>query len=125
MGDDITTDEDFEARLHKLETEAVATMRALVDKYVPISEVRVEKLTTAYRESLNDYTELLVEQQLEKKKIADTVYSLKQEMATLNEQVMLLTATTGGDQLTKLQVTMNDIGARLARVEAAGGFAVH
>ena len=111
----------LEAEVQRIGQEQLAEMRAYVERFQPISAERVLKLTNAYRESLDDYTKMTVELQLEKKKIADTVHALKGEISTLQQQVMLMTHQQGGQQFQQALANINDLGARIRDLEMAGG----
>lgn len=88
--------EEVEARLHKLETEVDVRLKSILERYVPISEERVSKLTTAYRDTLDGYTEMITDLREEKRRQNDKITTLATEVKQYKEQIIVLSAQIQG-----------------------------
>lgn len=104
-------DQATETALQHLETK----LNNIQQKYVPVSEERLNKLWGAVRGTVDEFTLQLVDFQEQRTSQNEAIATLTAKVENLTQQVMLLTATAPQDT----SESVNDIGMRLAVLETA------
>lgn len=102
-------DEATTAALGHLETK----LENIRQKYVPVSEERINKLWTAVRETIDEFSNQLVVFQYDHQEQNKTIETLSAKVDILNEQVVMLSVTAPQDTTS----AVNDLGVRLLELE--------
>jgi len=71
-------------------------LKSILEKHVPISEAQINKKWRAVRETVDEFSNQLVENQLDRQKQNDAIATLRGEVQKLSEQVILMTAMSQG-----------------------------
>lgn len=88
-------------------------LRNLYEKYVPISEKRLNKMWRAVRETVDEFTNQLVQFQEDRRLQNEAIAGLSAEVQELKQHVLLLTHTAAQDMTE--QVT--DLANRVLELE--------
>ncbi len=102
-------DQATTAALGHLETK----LENIRQKYVPVSEERINKLWTAVRETIDEFSNQLVGFQEDRKIQTNTIETLSAKVDNLNQQVVMLSVTAPQDTTE----AVNDLGVRLLKLE--------
>lgn len=86
------TDNGFEREIERLE----AVLKNIQQKYVPVSEERINKLWGAVRETIDTYSGKLAAYQEGQRLQNEKIATLASEVQELKQQVILLSALTQG-----------------------------
>lgn len=113
----MTMDDETTTALMHLETK----LENIRQKYVPVSEDRLNKLWTAVRETIDEFSNQLVGFQEDRVIQTNTVETLSAKVDNLNQQVVLLSVSAPQDTTG----AVNDLGIRLLKLEQQNVSASH
>lgn len=83
-------DTELEKRLRELEN----NQKALLKKFTPVSAQRLDKVYVAIKETMDNFSVQLAEQQELRRRQNDKITTLTQEVQDLKKQVVMLSAMT-------------------------------
>jgi hypothetical protein len=108
---------ELEARVHSLETTVDARLKAITDRYLPVSEERITKLWVSVRDTLDAFTNQLGGEQEQRRLQNEKIASLSAEVEALRQQVIMMTATAPRNH----DEAVNDLAQRVLNLEREHG----
>lgn len=92
-------------------------LKNIAEKHVPVSEARLNKIMVAIRETVDEFSHQLMEEQESRRLQNEKIASLAAEVESLRQQVIMMTATAPKDN----SEIVNDLGNRVLELERGHG----